>query len=186
MLKKLAICLLLAGFLVSGVSPGDPTHGADPSPSPQALKQISHWLSASFGLPETDRLPRVIFADRATMFDIRYGNPSRSTQGTDVPDYPAVATTRYRKVVALYDDTTETVILSDDWSGATPADFSILVHEMVHHIQNITRKNYDCPAARERVAYQAQERWLNTYGKNLAVEFEIDPLTLLVTTSCMD
>ena len=54
-----------------------------------------------------------------------------------------------REVVAVYHDATRTIFLSDAWTGASPADLSVLVHEMVHHLQNLAGLRYECPAARE-------------------------------------
>jgi uncharacterized protein DUF6647 len=83
-------------------------------------------------------------------------------------------------------DTTKTIFLPATWAGTTPAELSILVHEMVHHLQNVAKLKYDCPAAREKLAYQAQDRWLKRFGQDLEKEFEIDMLMLLVTSACMN
>ena len=76
------------------------------------------------------------------------------------------------------------IILTDNWRGRSPAEISILVHEMVHHIQNKAGLTYDCPQARETLAYAAQDLWLSYFGNNLEQEFSIDPLVLKVTTTC--
>ena len=55
----------------------------------------------------------------------------------------------------------------------------------VHHLQNLGKLKYKCPPAREELAYAAQDRWLGLSGLNLADEFEIDPLTLVVSTRCI-
>jgi hypothetical protein len=56
---------------------------------------------------------------------------------------------------------------------------------MVHHLQNLGQLKYDCPAAREKLAYQAQDEWLKLYESNLEKEFEIDKVTVLVISGCM-
>jgi len=43
---------------------------------------------------------------------------------------------------------------------------------------------YECPAEREKLAYEAQDRWLRLFGRNLEAEFEVNGLALLVSTSC--
>jgi len=90
-----------------------------------------------------------------------------------------------REVVAAYDPLGRTILLPERWSGGTPAELSILVHEMVHHLQNVAHTKYECPQASEELAYAAQERWLNLFGRNLAGDFGIDGLTLLASTKCM-
>ncbi len=63
-------------------------------------------------------------------------------------------------------------------------EVSILVHEMVHHAQNLAGMKAECPQARERMAYEAQQRWLSRFGVDMAEAFGIDGFTLLVFTSC--
>jgi hypothetical protein len=89
-----------------------------------------------------------------------------------------------RDIVGVYNDQTRTIFLSNNWAGSTPAELSVLVHEMVHHIQNEAGIKYECPAERERLAYEAQEKWLGLFGRSLQSEFGINGLALLVSTSC--
>jgi hypothetical protein len=90
-----------------------------------------------------------------------------------------------REAVAVYDDLTKTIFLPDTWKGDTPADLSVLVHEMVHHLQNNAHKKYDCAGAREGLAYAAQDKWLKLFGRDLSSEFQIDAFTLKVSTACI-
>ena len=39
--------------------------------------------------------------------------------------------------MAIYDDATQTIYLPEGWQGVKPAKLSILVHEMVHHMQSL-------------------------------------------------
>jgi hypothetical protein len=55
---------------------------------------------------------------------------------------------------------------------------------MVHHLQNRGSLKFECPRGREKLAYQAQEQWLQLFGHDLARDFEIDPFTRLVISSC--
>ena len=43
---------------------------------------------------------------------------------------------------------------------------------------------YQCPAEREKLAYEVQDKWLGLFGGNLEDEFQINSLALLVSTSC--
>ncbi|KUO59271.1 MAG: hypothetical protein APF80_03125 [Alphaproteobacteria bacterium BRH_c36] len=70
------------------------------------------------------------------------------------------------------------------WTGETPAEASILVHETVHHLQHGGNLHYDCPQARERLAYAAQQRWLADHGLTLAETFGVDDLTISVRSMC--
>ena len=89
------------------------------------------------------------------------------------------------ELIAVYDDEMKTIYLPKNWNGGTPAELSVLVHELVHHLQGATKTKYECPQAREELAYAAQEKWLTLFGRSLESEFEIDPLTLAVRTHCI-
>ena len=130
---------------------------------------ITMWLSVISGLPMPPEHPNVRFLPSEVLSDMRYGN---------------VDAKRRREVVAVYDDNRQTIYLSDAWSSRDPSDLSVLVHEIVHHLQNSMGLKYECPAARERSAYEAQARWLRHFGRDLSTEFGLDPLTLKITTSC--
>lgn len=150
------------------------------------LTVIVTWLSVSFGLPATDEHPRVEFVSASKMADVRYSRLAAAR-----PDRVATEAGRSapaevgRDVHGMYDDQARTIYLPAGWTTASVADISVLVHEMVHHLQNAGGLKYECAGAREKLAYQAQARWLELFGKNLTDEFELDPMTILVRTNCM-
>lgn len=67
---------------------------------------------------------------------------------------------RSAKATALYDRGRGIIYLNEDWSSADLRDQSTLLHELVHHIQESSRVRLPCIAARERLAYDLQLRWL--------------------------
>lgn len=142
------------------------------------LTMIVFWLSTEFGLPAIYEHPRVEFVPPAKIASLYYrGFASRRLEAA-----PRVSSQRV--IVSVYDDATKTIYLPEGWTGTTPAELSILVHEMVHHLQNLGKLKFACPQEREQLAYKAQERWLSLFGGSLLHDFEIDRLTLLVTTRC--
>lgn len=141
------------------------------------LTVLVAWLSINFGLPAVDEHPRVEFATPTQMAEIRY---SRVEPEAERPA-PAEFGHHFQ---AIYDDSSRTIYLPEDWTGATPADVSVLVHELVHHLQNVGGETYPCAGAREKPAYRAQARWLEMFGTSLEDEFQIDPMTILVRTTC--
>lgn len=150
------------------------------------LTAIVTWLSVNLGMPAIYDLPRVELVSAEAMHAVRYqrgesGQPAR----TALRKSPAAQRDQRQEVEALYDDATRTIYVSKDWTGRTPAELSVLVHEMVHHVQNVAGLKYECPQAREKPAYVAQDRWLALFGRNLMEEFKLDPVTVLVRTNCM-
>jgi hypothetical protein len=87
-------------------------------------------------------------------------------------------------IVSLYSNESKTIFLLDGWTGKTPAELSILVHEMVHHLQNVGQLKFACPEEREELAYKAQESWLHLFGHDLEHDFQMDPFTILVKSKC--
>ena len=86
--------------------------------------------------------------------------------------------------IAVYDPYAKAILLPRGWSGATPREQSMLVHEMVHHLQATAGLHYACPNEREKLAYAAQDAWLRRSGTTIEREFGIDGLSLLVRTTC--
>lgn len=155
---------------VAATTPGSP--GATAAASPALLTAAMAWVAAVTDLPLPAQPPTVAFSDPAAMAALRGGDGA-------APGHAGA-----ESIVALYDTTTRTIHLPPGWTGASPAEMSILVHELVHHMQTVAARPHACAAERERAAYAAQARWLELFGGDLATAFEIDPLTLLVLTTC--
>jgi hypothetical protein len=149
------------------------------------LTAIVIWISANYALPASLNHPRIERVASVEMAGLRYkGLLSALQRKTIALQDQESSFEKRRDVVALYNDQTRTIYLSDKWAGTTPAELSVLVHEMVHHLQNEAGISYECPAEREKLAYEAQDNWLRLFGRNLEQEFEINGLALLVSTSC--
>jgi hypothetical protein len=144
------------------------------------LTAIVLWLSANFGLPATHELPQVEYAPAVKIEALRYGGlaalPFQAGDGASEQGR--------RETVAVYVDAKKTIYLPDGWTADNTADLSVLVHEMVHHLQNVTQQKFLCPQEREELAYEAQQRWLGLFGHDLQDDFEIDRFTLLLSTRC--
>jgi hypothetical protein len=148
---------------------------------PPFLEAITTWLSENFDLPVTDQ-PRVEFIPPAKIAAFRYrGFAQPEASGGD----DRTMDDSSGEIEAVYDDATRTIYLPEGWSGTTPAELSVIVHELVHHLQNAAQIKYECPQAREKLAYAAQERWLGMYDRSLSSEFGVDPFKLLVRTRCI-
>jgi hypothetical protein len=150
----------------------------------EILATVSAWLSANFGLPAAGDLPQVQFASAARIAALRYRHilPGRTQDG---PTDNSAMLGADRDIVAVYDSAAQTIYLPEDWNASSPTDMSVLVHEMVHHLQNRGQLKYNCPEEREKLAYAAQEKWLALTGHSLVKDFDIDGFTLLAKTLCM-
>ena len=144
------------------------------------LVAIMLWLSANFELPISHDQPHIEFASASEITAIRY----KSFTSKQRLDEVAPASVAPGDVVAIYDDDRRTIYLPAGWRGDTPAELSVLVHEMVHHLQNMARLKFECPQEREGVAYAAQERWLGLFGRDLSRDFGLDAMTIFFKSRC--
>jgi hypothetical protein len=135
------------------------------------LAAIEAWLVFQLDLPSVEHHPRIELARPASIAALRGGGGSQASSQQDT--------------VAVYSDATQTIYLPEGWTGTTPTELSILVHELVHHVQNIAGLKYACPQEREKLAYAAQERWLELFGHSLERDFDLDGFSLLVKTRCL-
>ena len=141
------------------------------------LTAIVLWLSINFQLPANLNHPAIKFVSAAEMISplkknkLRTGDVSASEISWDI--------------VSLYSNELKTIFLLDGWTGKTPAELSILVHEMVHHLQNVGQLKFVCPEEREELAYKAQDSWLHLFGRDLESDFQMDPFTILVKSKCL-
>ena len=148
------------------------------------LAAIEAWLALHFDLPSVDHHPRIELVPPAKIAALRYPGLLSNPTTESAPNGHSSAASR-SDVVAVYSDATQTIYLPEGWTGRTPAELSVLVHEMVHHVQNVGGLKYQCPQEREKLAYLAQERWLGLFGHNLEADFELDAFSLLVKTRCL-
>ena len=150
-----------------------------PQPTAATMKVIVDWLADNFGLPRDYSYPNVRREPAWKVTALR-----QTGLLLDSPQPIAALVPGQREVVAAYDPATKTILLPERWSGGTPTELSILVHEMVHYLQYVAGNEYECVGAREGLAYAAQDKWLHLFERDLAEDFEIDGFTLLVITSC--
>ena len=141
---------------------------AEPLQPPPLLDTIALWLEVNFDLPAAQKHPTLATLPAAELVEIRYGAGSSVSPG---------------EVVAVYDDS-GTIYFTEGWTGSSVAQLSVLVHEMVHHLQTSADMRFACPGEREAVAYRAQEAWLQLFGMSLETTFDIDPAMLLFATAC--
>ena len=196
MKKQIILGLAFLSFMTLGSGPGQPAGSQAPTPpsideqggqavsGPKSnlMASIVTWLSADVVLPENYHHPRIEIVSPMKMAAVRYRGLGASLQARVVSDEQWLE--KMRDTVALYEDNSRTIYLREGWTGATAAEISVLVHEMVHHLQNLRGEKFECAQAREMPAYTAQKKWLEASGLDFFREFETDPITLMLRTVC--
>jgi hypothetical protein len=153
-------------------------------PSRALMTEIATWLTANFELPATDDFPRVEFASPTKLTALRFGAFSGRRESASEPAAPHPPLNVGSDLLAVYDTSARIIYLPEGWSGKSHAETSILVHEMVHHLQTVGGLKYVCAAAREMPAYLAQDLWLRRFGQDLETTIETDLFTALVRSLC--
>lgn len=89
-------------------------------------------------------------------------------------------------VYAFYNYSTKTVYISNKVDLSSHKGKSILVHELVHHYQNISglRQTYLCIAESERLAYTTQKKYLLYYKAPLMKE--LGEFNIIMRSICDD
>jgi hypothetical protein len=86
---------------------------------------------------------------------------------------------------SLYMRATATVHLPTGWNSTKIYDRAMLLHELVHHVQEINRVPSQCNAERERQAYDLTLEWLRNEGvADPYALLNLDELTITILSSC--
>src|SRR6516165_6245078 len=182
MLKALACCLTLLAIPIGGPADAQPSANGTQSTGQALLTAMEIWVSSQFDLPAIHEHPRIEFAPPAKIASLRFPD-LLSDPGAQVEPNNRASSAQH-DTIAIYYDATRTIYLPEGWTGGTPAELSVLVHELVHHFQNVLGLKHECPQEREKLAYIAQDRWLGLFGHSLADDFALDPFSLFVKTTC--
>lgn len=138
------------------------------------MNMLSAWIVHNFDLPIPSSSATIKFIPAQQMARLRIEinrQRSRPMPGSYDED-----------IVAFYDWNTRSIYLPEGWSAADPVQISILVHELVHHIEACAQAHRGLPTSGERLAYEAQERWLNIFGNSLNGALGIDEFSVLMRT----
>jgi hypothetical protein len=89
------------------------------------------------------------------------------------------------KVRALYEYPSATVYVSRDFDWSNLLDRSILLHELVHHVQHRNAVKFQCHAAAEPQAYELQATWLEEQGEDEPWGLmNVDRFTVYALSAC--
>ncbi len=96
-------------------------------------------------------------------------------------------TSNHLKINALYAPGSHTVYLSENWNPNELRDRSLLLHELVHHLQALNNVEAPCLAKNELQAFQLQLAWLREQGIQDPYKFlDTDELTIRLFSHCPD
>jgi Domain of unknown function (DUF6647) len=97
----------------------------------------------------------------------------------------AAAQGSYLQLEAFYVPGKAAVYLQNTWRADDLRDKSVLLHELVHHLQAANHVKVSCMGALERQAYDLQFKWLGENGVKDPYNFVgLDLLTVIIAGTC--
>ncbi|MGE0253455.1 MAG: DUF6647 family protein [Alphaproteobacteria bacterium] len=129
------------------------------------------WAAPVTGLPPAATLPEIAIETPATLYARIHGEAPGARAGES-------------EVLAVYDLRERTIRLREGWNRDDIVHVSILLHEIVHHMQEAAGKAYACRGELEAVAYDAQDRFLEEHGIDMGPALGLEPLFRSIVTSC--
>lgn len=127
---------------------------------------LIHWIAAKTGWPVRDA-PPIKFVSRDDLAKMFGG----TADGLHVE--------------ALYSDRDHSVYLPNGWKADTLRRRSILLHELVHHLQYLNHPKVTCESEYELQAFKLQLAWLSEKGVEDPLDFlGIDPFLFFMLGKC--
>lgn len=173
----LCLGLALVAWWVDGTARAGETVAIKPaaaaeSPSPELMRALMAWAAPRLELPVPTVMPRIVIKSHCEL-------QAMATQTDHCPE-PGSGH------LALYGN--NVLWLRDDWRGDNIRDVSILLHELVHHMQHQAGvPKTPCQAeAWEKPAYEAQFAFLEAAGVDPHKTIGINGLMLIFVTNCLD
>ena len=81
----------------------------------------------------------------------------------------------------IYDTKLNLIMLSDAWDRTKPWDLSVLLHEVIHYVQDVNEIEYTCIAEMEKDSWPLQQQYLKEQHN---IDWEYDKLWHLLISNC--
>ena len=134
----------------------------------EIITALMIWLGANTTLDTNHDIPNVLFLTQEQMEKLYYHE--------DQEKFP-------NQLHGLYDKESDTIILPDTWDRRDPWDLAVLLHEMVHYLQDMNNLKFNCTAEMERDAWPIQKRYLKDQHN---YNWDYDGLWYMVISTCND
>ena len=148
----------------------------------EIITSLMLWIAAATGWPIPDH-PKITYIEDGYQF-FRLSHECDAKPNQPVCDtYNGEDT----NILGLYNHLTKTIYLNKEFWWASVRDQSILLHELVHHMQYSRDSEFyrkQCKGDLEKEAYDLQEIWLKERGRTLYDTIELGPLFRYILTRC--
>lgn len=127
------------------------------------LLSIFVWLGINTDYDVLVPIPQIVFEEQVDLHSkwlAGYTEELKAAGNTISKDDPAYNS----KIEAFYDTRTQTIHLTNDFDTSNIRHQEYLVHEVVHYLQDISGKEFQCPAKKEEEAYAIGTKWQKEHG----------------------
>jgi len=132
----------------------------------EIITSLLIWIGANSDLTVNMDIPMVLFLPQDQMEQRYFG---------DVENHGDLH--------AFYDMDKNTIILPDTWDRRRPWDLSVLLHEIVHYVQDHNSIQYNCTAEMEKESWPLQAKYLQEVH---GIKWDYDRLWYLMVSACND
>lgn len=126
------------------------------------------WLGANSDFNVNMDIPVVMFLPQDQM-ELQYFGESHTDD--------------HSELYAFYDTQKNIIVLPDTWDRRDPWDLSVLLHEMIHYVQDQNETEFNCTAEMEKDSWPLQQKYLLEIHD---FEWDYDKLWYLMVSSCSD
>ena len=131
----------------------------------EILTALMIWLGANTSLSTNFDTPRVIFLPQQQLEQMFYGDNEH------LPD----------ALHGMYHKDQDNIYLPDTWDRRSAWDMGVLVHEMVHYLQDMNEMKFNCSQEMEKMAWPIQQKYLKQKHN---YDWDYDKLWFTMISNC--
>ncbi len=133
----------------------------------EILTALLLWIGTNSTYNIDIPLPTVLFMEQEQMENIYYGHDKKESG----------------QLYGFYNLEKDVIVLPVSWNRDDPWHLSVLLHELVHYVQDTNNIEYQCVAQMEQESWPLQKQYLANVHN---FHWEYDALWHMVISSCQD
>ena len=131
----------------------------------EILTALMIWLGANTPFSTNFDIPVVMFLPQEEMNSMYYKDNEHEQ----------------KSLHGMYDQENDIIYLPDEWDRRSAWDMGVLVHEMVHYLQDMNEMKFACSAEMEKMAWPIQQFYLK---KKHNFDWSYDKLWFTMISNC--
>ena len=132
----------------------------------EIIMALMIWLGANTNFNVDVPVPKVLFVTQDQLEQAYYGGEK----------YEGVT------LHGFYDTKLNLIILPDTWDRREGWDLSVLLHEIVHYVQDMNRVTFKCLQEMEKDTWPLQQKYLKEVHN---IDWEYDKLWYVLSSTCL-